>query len=268
MKKSQGFADQSIGRTYNRLRMLAGGTLIGMPLLIACSGFFFVHELEPSLSDYYFAVRDGGLPRTLFLMFLAFLGGVLYSYRGLDDTDNLIHNVAGIFAFGVALFPMACDVAEHPDCVHGLLPVLHLPMAGLLYLSSVASVFYSGGSSLEAAPNRLPDPESWFGRLRRIKILSLVMMTIGIITFLIHRKLDEYIPGISWIFWIEYLGFAGFGIYWVRLMWFIRDANSEGRRKFAPRPEEAEEIKTFGAPSAPREALEKAAPAEVWSDIP
>ncbi len=181
MKKSRGFADQSIGRTYHRLRMLAGGALIGMPLLIACSGFFFVHELEPSLSDYYFAVRDGGLPRTLFLMFLAFLGGVLYSYRGLDDTDNLIHNVAGIFAFGVALFPMACDVAEHPDCVHGLLPVLHLPMAGL--------------------------------------------------------------------------------------MWFIRDANSAGRRKFAPRPEE-EEIKAFGAPSAPREAVEKAAPAEVWSDIP
>ena len=75
MKKSRGFADQSIGRTYHRFRMLAGGALIGMPLLKACSGFFFVRELEPSLSDYYFAVRDGGLPRTLFLMFLAFLGG-------------------------------------------------------------------------------------------------------------------------------------------------------------------------------------------------
>jgi len=51
-------------------------------------------------------------------------------------------------------------------------------------------------------------------------------------------------------------------------MWFIRDANSAGRRKFAPRPEEAEEVKTFGAPSASREALEKAAPVEAWSDIP
>ena len=50
-------------------------------------------------------------------------------------------------------------------------------------------------------------------------------------------------------------------------MWFIRDANSAGRQKFAPRAE-AEEVKTFGAPSAVREALEKAAPVEAWSDIP
>jgi len=50
-------------------------------------------------------------------------------------------------------------------------------------------------------------------------------------------------------------------------MWFIRDANSEGRRKFAPRAE-AEEVKTFGAPSAPPAALEKAPEVEAWSDIP
>lgn len=143
MKTSQGFADQSIGKTYRRLRYMAGAALIGMPLLTALSGFFFVHKLEPSLSDYYFTVKDGGSPRTLFLIFLAFLGGVLYSYRGLDDKDNLIHNIAGIFAFGVALFPMPCILSEHPYCESGLLPVLHLPSAGLLYLSAVASVIYT-----------------------------------------------------------------------------------------------------------------------------
>lgn len=181
------------------------------------------------------------------MIFLAFLGGVLYSYRGLDDKDNLIHNAAGIFAFGVALFPLYCDVSKHPDCVPGLFPILHMPSAGLLYLSAVASVLYSGGSSLKKALKRLPEPETWFRgtrptklyhldleslsffsttkwssfsgsrpkRLRRIKTLSLIMMTIGIVTFLFHNKLNEIIPGISWIFWIEYLGFAGFGIYWV-----------------------------------------------------
>ena len=267
MKKSSGFADQSIGKTYRRLRYLAGAALIGMPLLTAFSGFVLGYKLEPSLSDYYFTVKDGGLPRTLFLIFLAFLGGVLYSYRGLDDKDNLIHNAAGIFAFGVALFPLYCDVSKHPDCVPGLLPILHMPSAGLLYLSAVASVIYSGGSSLKEALNRLPEPETWFRRLRRIKTLSLIMMTIGIVTFLFHNKLNEIIPGISWIFWIEYLGFAGFGIYWVRLMWFIRDANNEGRQKFAPRPE-ADEVKTFGAPNVPQEYVEKAPEAESWSDIP
>ena len=147
MKTSKGFADQSISKTYRRLRYMAGAALLGMPLLTAFSGFVLGYKLEPSFSDYYFTVKDGGLPRALFLIFLAFLGGVLYSYRGLDDRDNLIHNIAGIFAFGVALFPMRCILSEHPDCVPGLLPVLHTPSAVLLYLSAVASVIYSGGSS-------------------------------------------------------------------------------------------------------------------------
>lgn len=267
MKKSSGFADQSIGKTYRRLRYLAGAALIGMPLLTAFSGFMLGYKLEPSLSDYYFTVKDGGLPRTLFLIFLAFLGGVLYSYRGLDDRDNLIHNAAGIFAFGVALFPLHCDVNQPPHCVPGLLPILHRPSAGLLYLSAVASVLYSGGPKLKKALNRLSEPETWFRRLRRIKALSLIMMTVGIITFLFHHKLNDIIPGISWIFWIEYLGFTGFGIYWVRLMWFINDANNEGRQKFPSRPEAAGE-KAPAAPSVLQEAVEKAPEAESWSDIP
>ena len=103
--------------------------------------------------------------------------------------------------------------------------------------------------------------------MRRIKTLSLILMTVGIITFLFHNRLKAYFPEISWVFWIEYLGFAGFGIYWVRLMRFINDANSEGRQQFLPRPEVAEE-KAFGAPSVLRDAVEKAPEAESWSDIP
>ena len=103
--------------------------------------------------------------------------------------------------------------------------------------------------------------------MRRIKIFSLILMTVGIVTFLFHKKFDEIIPGRSWIFWIEYLGFAGFGIYWVRLMWLINDTNNEGRQKFPPRPKAAEE-KTFDAPSVLREAVEKAPEVESWSDIP
>jgi hypothetical protein len=267
MKASRGFADQGIGRTYRRLRYMVGAALIGMPLLTALSGFVLGHKLEPSLSDYYFLVKDGGLPRTLFLIFLAFLGGVLYSYRGLDDRDNLIHNIAGIFAFGVALFPMHCVLTEHPDCVPGIFPALHLPAAGLLYLSAVASVLYGGGPRLKDALNRFNEPATWLKRLRNIKTLSLVMMTIGIITFLFHGSFDKSFPGISWIFWIEYLGFAGFGIYWVRLMRLINAANSEGHQKFALRHRAAEEEK-FGVQLAQREAVEKEPEVEAWIDIP
>jgi len=267
MDTKRGFADQSIGRTYRRLRILAAAALLGMPLLTAAVGFLYRHELQPSLSDYYFLLRDGGLPRTFFVMFLAFLGGVLYSYRGLDDRDNLIHNLAGLFAFGVALFPMPCDGSGHPDCLPGLFPFLHLPAAGLLYLSAVASVIYGGGPELRNALGRLSDPAQWLRRLRNIRIFSFTLMTLGIITFMVHSLFKNALPEFSWIFWVEYLGFAGFGIYWVRLMWLINDANSEGHRRLAVRSGPAAD-EGAGAPSVSRE-LAKAAP-EIgeWSDIP
>lgn len=267
MEMSYGFADQGIGRTYRRLRYLAGAALIGMPLLTAISGLWAGYFLQDSLSDYYFVVKDGGVPRTLFVMFLAFLGGVLFSYRGLDENDNRIHNVAGLFAFAVALFPMHCSISEHPYCEPGLLPGLHLPAAGLLYLSAVTSVLYGGGPRLKAALERFPDPQGWLRKLRKIKGLSSALMTVGIITFLFHRPLKDSFPAFRWIFWIEYVGFLGFGIYWVRLMWFIDAANKEGRRlatarAHTPPSEEAP------APTAPRDFIRPEPRVEEWSDIP
>jgi hypothetical protein len=246
---------------------LAGAALVGMPLLTAFSGFLAGYILQDSLSDYYFVVKDGGVPRTLFVMFLAFLGGVLFSYRGLDESDNRIHNVAGFFAFGVALFPLHCSISEHPCCEPGLLPVLHLPAAGLLYLSALISVLYGGGPKLKAALERLPNKQIWLTKLRNIKGLSSTLMTVGIITFLFHKLLKDYFPEFSWIFWIEYVGFFGFGIYWVRLMRLINAANKEGRRMITPRPE-APLSEDSEAPTDFRKLIKPAPQIEEWSDIP
>ena len=267
MATTLSFADQSIGKTYRRIRYLVALALISLPLLTALAGKLYGYELQDSLSDYYFVVKDGGLPRTIFVVFLAFLGGVLLSYRGLDDRDNVIHNVAGMFAFGVALFPMRCVLSEHPSCEPGLLPILHGPSAGLLYLAATISVGYGGGPRLMAALHRLQNPEKWISRLRRIQILSASFMAIGVLTFFLHFLLKAYFPNFGWIFWIEYLGFFGFGIYWYRLMLFINDANEEGGRqsKSGPKPESEER----GPSTAPRSDSNRTASADGgWSQIP
>lgn len=212
-------------------------------------------------------VKDGGLPRTVFVVFLAFLGGVLLSYRGLDERDNVIHNAAGIFAFGVALFPMGCVLSQHPSCEPGLLPQLHGPSAGLLYLAATISVGYGGGPRLMAALHHLENPKKWTARLRRIQIVSAALMAIGILTFFLHFLLKTCLPTFGWIFWIEYLGFFGFGTYWYRLMVFIDDANEEGGRQSKsgskPEPEEREPSIT------PRSNSNRMTPDEGgWSPIP
>jgi len=212
-----------------------------MPLITAISGALVGnYGLQSSLSDYYFVLKDGGLPRTIFLIFLAFLGCVLFAYRGLDEKDDLIHNAAGIFSFGVALFPMHCDVTEHQYCVPGLFPIFHLPSAGLLYLSALLSVLYGGGPKLKKALSMLLEPKKWFLRLRNIKRVSATLMTIGIVSFFVHVLLaPKFMSGFSWIFWIEYAGFFGFGLYWLRLMLLINDANKSGQQMNSQTPPDA-----------------------------
>lgn len=232
METGQGFASSSVSSTYRRLRGLASAALIGLPLITALSAFIVEgRTLEPSLSDYYFAIEDGGLPRALLTVFLAILGGILVAYRGLDREDNRIHNAAGLFAFGVALFPMQCNPSEHQHCVPGLFPLLHLPSAGLLYLSAIASVLYGGGPKLKAALRKLPHPTDWLLKLNIIRFSAAALMTVGIGGFFIHALFPKLIPGFSWVFWIEYTGFFGFGLYWFRLMRLVDAANAEGRKQ-------------------------------------
>lgn len=280
MTTINGFAEQSIGKTYRRLRYLISFALVVLPLLTAASAFWLGrHPLQPSLSDYYFAEWDGGLPRTVFVTFLAALGSALIAYRGLDSRDDLIHNFAGFCALGVAFFPMQCDTAYHAHCKPGLLPMLHLPSAGLLYLCAVLSVLYGGGPNLRAALGKLPDPKAWLARRDNIRFVSAALMTIGIASFFVHNLMPNFLTGFSWIFWIEYAGFFGFGLYWLRLMLLINAANDRGRR--AKVEKEAGRAAAVGRPAAPAmtTAMQgplaapqiEAAPqaeAEQWVDIP
>lgn len=222
---ASGFADDSVSKTYRRQRYFVALALILMPLLTAWAGYTPERPLQPSLSDYYFTLQDGGLPRTLFIIFLAVLGGTLLTYRGLSDTDNRIHNAAGFLALGVALFPMGCDTCEHEYCVPGLgaqFNWLHGGCAGLLFVSAVVSVYYGGGPVLKDALRTLSKQDGkWGKRLFAIQLLSITLMSIGVLMFFFHKKL----PDLSLIFLVEYLGFLGFGIYWLRLMWLINDVN-------------------------------------------
>ena len=230
MTTQNSFTDQGVAETYKRLRLMASASLIGLPLLIVLTAWLAGgHQLQPSLSDYYFAIRDGGATRTLFVTFLAVLGCVLLVYRGLDKWDDLIHNAAGFCALGVAFFPMSCETEVHPYCVPGILPKLHLPSAGLLFVAALVSVIFGGGQVLRKKLNELPSPKSWFLRLRGIKLLSGALMVVGIGAFFLHQGFPDYMPEAGWIFWVEYLGFLGFGLYWAGLYMLIQDANKTYR---------------------------------------
>ena len=209
--------------------MMAWASLMGMPPLIVLvtsltdpAGAF---QPQPSLSDYYYALPDGGVSRSLFVGFLVVLGSILLAYKGFDGRDDLFHNFGGFFAFGVAFVPMVCDVRVHPYCVPGIFPNLrvHLACALLLFVCAVLVVWYCGGPELKKALTQVMRDEDVKLRLQSIKQLPLTLMAAGIAAPVVHL-LFPHLFSFAVLF-AEYTGFFGFGLYWLRLSRLIEGAN-------------------------------------------
>jgi len=88
--------------------MMAWASLMGMPPLIVLvtsltdpAGAF---QPQPSLSDYYYALPDGGVSRSLFVGFLVVLGSILLAYKGFDGAMICSIILEGFLPLGWRLF--------------------------------------------------------------------------------------------------------------------------------------------------------------------
>jgi len=93
--------------TYRRIRRAIGFLGIGLPFVLVLFSFipFFITEVQPSISHYYFSNL-----RELFTGTLCAVGLFLIRYDGYKNesiwkNDSLLTNIAGAMAFGVALVP-------------------------------------------------------------------------------------------------------------------------------------------------------------------
>lgn len=126
--------------TYRRLRRAIGYLGIALPVLLIGLSFipFFQTELQPSISDYYYTnLRD------IFTGTLAAVGLFLICYKGHGNlaflkNDQLLTNIAGIAAVGVAFVPVAPE--PEAEKIYTLIPYnyswtgwLHYGFAALLF---------------------------------------------------------------------------------------------------------------------------------------
>jgi hypothetical protein len=93
--------------TYRRIRRAIGYLGITLPLLLVGLSFisFFNTPVQPSISDYYYTNL-----REIFTGTLCATGLFLICYKGHKNpsilkNDNLLTNISGIMALGVALIP-------------------------------------------------------------------------------------------------------------------------------------------------------------------
>lgn len=111
--------------TYRRIRRAIGYLGVLLPvMLVGLSLFgFFQTEIQPSISDYYYTNL-----REIFTGTLCAVGLFLIRYKGKENKDNasiwkndeLLTNIAGIMAIGVAFIPV--NPVLEPQKIYTLIP--------------------------------------------------------------------------------------------------------------------------------------------------
>ena len=92
--------------SYHRVRRAVGILGVILPLILIIGGVWSNSRLEPSISDFYHTTMRDVFVGTLFA-----IGIFLISYKGYKPdkgewiSDDWVATLAGISAFGLALFP-------------------------------------------------------------------------------------------------------------------------------------------------------------------
>ncbi len=218
--------------TYRRIRRAIGYLGISLPILLVGLSFisFFKTEPQPSISNYYYTNL-----REIFTGTLAAVGLFLIRYKGHGNSsvwknDNLLTNIAGIMAIGVALFPMNPD--DFANKIYTFIPYpekwlgwLHYGFAGLLFLIMALlaiNVFTIGQE------NETRDPKSILNENNIYRFCGY-----SIIVFLILVPISETFKLFKYsTLLLEALSLFAFGIAWLIKGRALGDSGEIGKKLY------------------------------------
>lgn len=213
--------------SYQMLRRAIGYLGIGLPialiigLKIAGHGF-----VESSISSYYHTIM-----RNIFVGVICAFAFFLFAYRGYNNEDNRVANLAALFALGVAFFPM---IPESPKM--GCDPSFLIPQkvsdtfhfifaAGFFLTLSYFSIFLFTKSEKDQnvlgfrrkfRKNKDIDSKKVQRNIIYIICGFLMLVCISLCAFYI-LWLDKYLDleSLHPIFWLESIALWAFGLSWL-----------------------------------------------------
>jgi hypothetical protein len=226
--------DEAMLQSYRSLRTWIGVLAIAFPPLLILVGLFWRIDVQPTLSNYYFAPDPATVDQTpvrlWFCGILFVVGFFLARYPGFTKHEKWWLNAAGGFALGVAIFPMAFNGRDQWGFV---LAWLHLPSqlslhgicAVVAFLCIAVAIFWYSDATLSELETS--DPPAY----RRYRwayrgIAAFMVLSIGI-TVGLKYLFDSW--GIT-SFWAPYtiLLAETFGIWAFAAYWFVK--NSEMKK--------------------------------------
>jgi len=202
-----------IAATYKTLRIGIAVLAFAFPPLLWAGGHYLADlPLAGSMSAYYHVSDslhpDGsppgkGVMRNEFVGILFAVGIILFVYQGYTRLEDYALNLAGILAWGIALFPMAwpTGAGDSSFSLHGT--------CAISFFACIAYVCIFRASDTLA----LIHDEALYQRYRRTYIcLGIAMAVSPALAFLLISQLPLYR---SAIFFVELAGIYVFATYWV-----------------------------------------------------
>jgi hypothetical protein len=188
--------------TYVSLRYGLAVIGVALPIIVYLIGVANGVKLQSSMSAYYWATQAGNAPsRDWFVGCLFAVAACLYLYKGFTTAENVALNLAGIFAVGVAVIPMAWECKV--DCERFS---LHGTSAILLFLCLVYVVWFRARDTLKLLP------EAQRPRYKKLyHVIGLVMLASPLIALALNVLLGG---GAAYVFFIEAAGIWAFAAYW------------------------------------------------------
>lgn len=211
--------------TYRRLRRAIGFLGISLPivLLILSAVPFFDTKMQPSISHYYYTNL-----REIFTGTLCAVGLFLIRYKGYGNAsifknDNLLTNLAGLMAFGVALVPT--NPEEGMKKLPSFIPLsaewlgwLHYGFAAVLFLtfSILAINVFTLGQKKETNIEKSIFNENYIYKVCGYSILFFIVLIPVCAKFelfknstLVFEALSLFAFGIAWLIKGRVLGDTG-----------------------------------------------------------
>lgn len=211
--------------TYRRIRRAIGYLGIVLPILLV--GFslipFFQTQIQPSISHYYYTNL-----REIFTGTLCAVGLFLIRYKGYGNAsiwknDNVLTNIAGIMALGVALFPT--NPEDFSQKIYTIIPStekwlgwLHYGFAAVLFLILALlaiNVFTIGQTSDTRTPKSILNENNIYRICGYIILASVIlvpvleMLKLFSFSTLILEALALFAFGIAWLIKGRALGDQG-----------------------------------------------------------
>lgn len=189
------------------------------PLLLFFGGLLHGVEWQDSMSAYYYATVGDATPamRVWFIGLLYALGAFLFLYKGFSKLEDWSLNFAGIFAVGVARFPMPWPAGSGSNLnIHYICAVLMFICVGIVTL-------FCTNQTLELVAD--PKKRKMFSIGYRIAGSSMVFLPI--IFCLYNEFLPELAERSHQVFWLEAVCIWAFALYWFIKSWELRGSMAE-----------------------------------------